>query len=76
MPGSIQSGQYGPHEACRRRVTLGSDGGGVNGEDALDAEPAAPADGLPPDAPGDGHVPANLLTIGPSVSQAPDSIDQ
>ncbi len=57
-------------------VTLGADGRRVNGEDAFAAECAVCAGGLPTAAGGDGHVPANLATIGPSVSQASDSIDQ
>ncbi len=57
-------------------VALGPDGRRVNGEDALAAQVAVRADGLPPGARGDGHVPASRCTTGPSVSQASDSIDQ
>ena len=60
-------------EGC---MAFGADGRRVNGEDALAAERAPGAEGLPLRAGADGHVPASLATTGPSVSQASDSIDQ
>ena len=60
-------------EGC---MAFGADGGRVDGEDALAAERARRAEGLPLGAGAAGHVPASLATTGPSVSQASDSIDQ